>query len=78
MGEQPSRTADRPSPFTPRRIAALALAGLAILFILQNGGETTLRLFGVSFAAPLWLFTLALLGLGVIIGALLSRRSSSD
>lgn len=62
---------------TPRRIVALVLAAAAAVFVLQNRGETTLSVFGVSFTAPLWLFTLALLSSGIIIGALLSRRGSN-
>lgn len=68
--------AERPSPLTPRRITALVLAAFAAIFVLQNRDETTLSVFGVALTAPLWLFTLALLGIGIIIGALLSRRGS--
>ena len=63
---------------TPRRILALVLAIAAVVFVLQNRVETTLTVFGVSVTAPLWLFTLALLAVGVLIGVLLSRRGRTD
>jgi len=44
----------------------------------QNRADTTLTVFGVSVTAPLWLFTLAMLAVGILIGALLSRRGRSD
>ncbi|MFO7960970.1 MAG: hypothetical protein R6U94_08495 [Nitriliruptoraceae bacterium] len=63
---------------TPGRIAALALALAAVIFMLQNRADTTLTVFGVSVTAPLWLFTLALIAVGILIGALLTRRGRSD
>ncbi len=67
----------RPPQLTARRIAALLLAVLAVAFVLQDRGETTLVMLGVSFSAPLWRFTLALLVTGIIVGALLGRRRSA-
>lgn len=67
----------RSSSLTPRRIVALVLATLSAAFVLQNRGDATLSVFGISFTAPLWLFTLALLGIGIVIGVLLARRSST-
>ncbi|TVR29844.1 MAG: LapA family protein [Nitriliruptor sp.] len=58
-------------------MVALLLAVVAMVFVLQNRGETTLAFFGVSFAAPLWLYTLIALLVGGLIGALLSRRKRS-
>ncbi len=66
------------SPLTPRRIAALVLALAAAVLVWQNRADTTLTVFGVSVTAPLWLFTLAMLAVGILIGALLSRRGRSD
>ncbi|MFO7777419.1 MAG: hypothetical protein R6V28_03605 [Nitriliruptoraceae bacterium] len=63
---------------TPGRIAALVLAVAAMIFIFQNRADTTLTVFGVSVTAPLWLFTLALITVGILIGALLTRRGKSD
>lgn len=61
----------------PRQVVALLLAVVAVVFVLQNRGETTLAFFGVSFAAPLWLYTLIALLVGGLIGALLSRQKRS-
>lgn len=62
---------------TPRRIAALVLALAAVILILQNRVDTTLTVFGVSVTAPLWLFSVSLLAVGVVIGLLLGRRGRS-
>ncbi len=67
----------RGGSFGPRQVVALLLAVVAMVFVLQNRGETTLAFFGVSFAAPLWLYTLIALLVGGLIGALLSRRKRS-
>lgn len=77
MGERGTGNGDatgRSGPST-RQATALVLAVLALVFVLQNRGETTLAFFGVSFAAPLWLYTLIALLVGALIGALLTRRS---
>lgn len=78
-GRTPAGGNDPASSFlTPRRIAALVLAVAAVIFIFQNRADTTLTVFGVSVTAPLWLFTVALLAVGILIGALLARRGRSD
>lgn len=69
--------AGRGGTLRPRQVAALLLAVVAVVFVLQNRGETTLAFFGVSFAAPLWLYTLIALLVGGLIAALLSRRKRS-
>lgn len=54
---------------------ALALGALAIAFIAQNRDRVTIDLAGYSVSAPLWLLSGTLLALGILIGALLSRRA---
>ncbi len=79
MGDRDTaRSTDgRGSGPTARQVTALVLAAIALVFVLQNRGETTLAFFGVSFAAPLWLYTLIALVVGALIGALLTRRKRS-
>lgn len=62
---------------TPRRIAALVLALVAVVFVFQNRADTTLTVFGASVTAPLWLFSGALLTVGILVGLLLGRRGRS-
>ncbi|MEU6530280.1 LapA family protein [Streptomyces sp. NPDC046928] len=60
---------------TPRRIAALVLLALGLVFIFENTEDTEIRLLVPVVTMPLWV---ALLGMGVIgalVGALsLARR----
>jgi uncharacterized integral membrane protein len=63
---------------TPRRIVALALAALMLVFVLQNRDDATFQLLGFQVTGPLWFASLALLGAGVAIGVLVSTRSGSD
>jgi lipopolysaccharide assembly protein A len=60
--------------FTPRRIVAIGLAVLGLIFILQNRGDTSLQLLGFQVTGPQWLASLALLATGIAIGVLLGTR----
>jgi uncharacterized integral membrane protein len=60
--------------FTPRRIVAVGLAALGLLFILQNRDDTSLQLLGFQVTGPQWLASLALLATGVAIGVLVATR----
>lgn len=79
MTEQPS-TPDRPDQVareggvTPRRVVAIVLGVLALVFVFQNSDDVAVQLLVVEFRAPLWIVTLALLAIGVLIGWLLSSR----
>jgi uncharacterized integral membrane protein len=59
---------------TPRRVVAVALAAVGLLFILQNRADTSLQLLGFQVTGPQWLASLALLAIGVAIGVLLGTR----
>lgn len=59
---------------TPRRITALVLTVLVLVFVFQNRDEAVLQLLGIRITAPLWLASLALLVIGIAIGSLVSRR----
>ncbi|MFI9799075.1 DUF1049 domain-containing protein [Streptomyces sp. NPDC052302] len=64
----------RAGALTARRIVALVLVALALVFIFENTDETEIRLLIPVVTMPLWV---ALLGMGVIgalIGALLLAR----
>lgn len=76
MPESDTGSADggRRSALSTRQVTGLVLAAVALVVVLQNRGETTLAFFGVSVAAPLWLYTLIVLLVGALIGALLTRR----
>jgi uncharacterized integral membrane protein len=60
--------------FTPRRVVAVGLAALGLLFILQNRDDTSLQLLGFHVTGPQWLASLALLATGIAIGVLMATR----
>ena len=62
------------TPLTPRRIGAIALAVVAVVFFLQNRDPVSLQVFFIDISAPLWLAFLATLALGGLIGWLLCGR----
>ena len=70
------RSGGGPSWLTPQRIVALVLVVIAATFVLQNRGEAALNLLWFTLSAPLWLFSLSLLAIGIAIGMLLTRRRS--
>jgi uncharacterized integral membrane protein len=63
---------------TPRRIVALVLAVLTLVFVLQNRQDATFQLLGFQVTGPLWFASLALLGMGVAIGVLVSTRNEGS
>jgi uncharacterized integral membrane protein len=67
---------DRTDGLTPRRIIAVVLLFLAVLFVVQNRDDVTLQFLGVAVTARLWLTSTVLLLLGVAIGVLGSSRRS--
>ncbi|KUL75741.1 MULTISPECIES: lipopolysaccharide assembly protein LapA domain-containing protein [unclassified Streptomyces] len=72
--EADGRRGGRAGALTARRIVALVLVALALVFIFENTDETEIRLLIPVVTMPLWV---ALLGMGVIgalIGALLLAR----
>lgn len=58
----------------PRVWVALALLVLAIVFILQNRQDAAIQLFMIVVTAPLWITLVVCVGIGMLIGALMSRR----
>jgi lipopolysaccharide assembly protein A len=63
------------SLLTPQRVTAGVLAVVALVFVLQNRAEVTLQFLGIRVTATLWLASLALLVVGILIGALWTSRS---
>lgn len=59
---------------TPRRVVAVALAALGLIFILQNRDDISLQLLGFQVIGPQWLALLALLAIGIAIGVLVGTR----
>jgi uncharacterized integral membrane protein len=59
---------------TPRRLVAIGLATLGLIFILQNRADTSLQLLGFQVTGPQWLASLALLAIGIAIGVLMATR----
>jgi uncharacterized integral membrane protein len=76
MSVEPVDTGRSPSNglFTPRRVVAVGLSALGLLFILQNRDDTSLQLLGFQIIGPQWLASLALLATGIAIGVLVGTR----
>lgn len=65
-------------PFGPAQWFAILLIVLAIVFVAQNRGSTSIHLFWMTVSAPQW-FVLVLLALVCLIaGYLLGRRGSKN
>jgi uncharacterized integral membrane protein len=54
---------------TVKQVVGVVVLVLAVLFAVQNTGQTEVRFFGGEFEAPLWVLFLGLLAIGVLIGA---------
>ncbi|WP_226920798.1 LapA family protein [Georgenia subflava] len=52
----------------------LALAVLAVVFVLQNQAVASIQLFWVSVRAPIWLALLAVFLVGWLVGALVRHN----
>lgn len=58
---------------TPRRLVGLAIAVLALAFILQNRAAVSTNLLMFEFRAPLWVTLLVVFLAGAAVGWLLQR-----
>ena len=63
--------------FTPARIAILALAVLALVFIFENTRQVKIRLLIPEVSMPLYLALLAVFVVGLCCGGYFMRRRSS-
>ncbi|MPV36608.1 DUF1049 domain-containing protein [Georgenia subflava] len=52
----------------------MALAVLAVVFVLQNQAVASIQLFWVSVRAPIWLALLAVFLVGWLVGALVRHN----
>ncbi|MFJ2618476.1 hypothetical protein [Glutamicibacter sp. NPDC087344] len=69
MAEQnPAKTGG--SFFTPKRILVIVLVLVSLVFIFSNLQQATLNLLGVHLTMPGWLWVLALILVGFIIGSM--------
>lgn len=57
-----------------KQIAALVIAALTLIFILQNRDAVQIAFFTLTVNAALWFVLLIVLALGVAIGVLATRR----
>jgi len=57
-----------------KTVVILILVALALILLLQNAGQTPLRLFFWPIYAPLFILILVIFFLGVVVGVLLEKR----
>ncbi|MCM3660537.1 LapA family protein [Georgenia satyanarayanai] len=69
-----STETERTGRVEPSTWVGLALAVLAIAFVVQNRGEVRIELFWLSVGAPMWLVLLLIFLVGWAVGALVRRR----
>ncbi|MFI0431766.1 MAG: LapA family protein [Candidatus Nanopelagicales bacterium] len=62
------------SLFTPKRILALAIALIALVFVFSNTDEIALKWLWFTVVAPAWIMLLLVLLAGGIAGFALGRR----
>jgi uncharacterized integral membrane protein len=77
-GGRASATGPRPSGrqgfFTSRRIVALVLLGLAVVFIVENRALTEIRLLIPVVLMPLWAALVIPLIIGLAVGVIVGRQ----
>ncbi|QNE73833.1 DUF1049 domain-containing protein [Streptomyces finlayi] len=59
---------------TPGRIAVIAVAVLAVVFIFVNTGDVTIRLWIPEVTMPLWLALVGVFAAGAVCGGYVFRR----
>lgn len=65
---------DRGWTVAPSTWVGVALAVLAIAFVVQNDQSVTIQLFWLRVGAPMWLVLLVIFLVGWAVGALIRRR----
>lgn len=65
---------ERTGSVAPSTWVGLALAVLAIAFVVQNQASVRIQLFWLSVGAPMWLVLLAIFLVGWAVGGLVRRR----
>lgn len=64
----------RPGFFTPRRVVALVLLVLAVVFIVENRDLTEIRLLIPVVLMPLWAALVIPLIIGLVVGVIVGRQ----
>ncbi len=64
--------------FTPKNILGIVLAIAALVFVFLNTNTATLNLFGVKLGLPGWIWLIALLAIGFIVGSLFPWFKGKD
>ena len=67
-------SAKAPGGISPRVWLGLAIAAVAVVFIIQNRATVTIQLFTVQVASPQWLTLSVVFVLGLLAGFLIARR----
>lgn len=55
---------------SPRLVAGVVVAVLALIFVFQNTGRGTVQFFFWDIDAPAWLWLLVLFAAGVVVGSM--------
>lgn len=71
---KPAQTENAVVTFLKQRWLSILLVVLAVVFILQNRGETTIHVLWVTVNSPLWLFLALIFLAGIVAGAFYRRR----
>ncbi|HEY5335431.1 MAG TPA: hypothetical protein VIJ71_05355 [Mycobacteriales bacterium] len=61
---------------TPKEIAGIVIAVIAVIFIAENGSKTRIRFVGPQVTTHLWLALLVAAVLGFVAGLLVARQHS--
>lgn len=64
------------SKVSPAGWAALILAIIAVIFVLQNRDSTSITLFWIDVTSPLWFTLLMIFVVGWVVGILMMRGRS--
>ncbi|MBF0723171.1 LapA family protein [Sanguibacter inulinus] len=71
---EPAQTENAVVAFVKQRWLTIVLVVLAVVFILQNRGETTIHVLWMTVNSPLWLFLALMFLAGIVAGAFYRRR----
>lgn len=74
MTTEHSSTENAVVTFLKQRWLSILLVVLALVFILQNRGETTIHVLWMTVNSPLWLFLALMFLAGIVAGAFYRRR----
>lgn len=73
MTQSSGRKPNALAKVSPAGWAALALAIIAVIFVLQNRRSTEIQLFWITVDSPLWFTLLVVFAVGWLVGVLTMR-----